>query len=268
MAQDSDRVWADSMSEAYERWLAPTVFRPFAVDLARRILVHAPKRVLEVAAGTGVLTRELVAMDAAGAVTATDLNDAMVEVGRRLAPGATWRRADAMALPFGAGEFDLVACQFGVMFFPDKPAAFAEARRVLSPAGRLVVNTWDTLDAHDFQAALVAGLERAFPDDPPTFMVSVPHGYADVDAVVSDIRAGGFDDVVVESVTLEGHAVSAAAVATGYLTGTPVRAEIESRGDLAATTAIVASEMEARLGSGSITGRMTAHVVEATPRRR
>ncbi|MEY2453134.1 MAG: hypothetical protein QOD92_2708 [Acidimicrobiaceae bacterium] len=267
MSRETERLWVDSMPEAYERWLAPTVFHPFAVDLARRAVAHTPTRILELAAGTGVLTRELVAMDSAAALTATDLNVAMVDLGLRRAPGAAWRQADAMDLPFGAGEFDLIACQFGVMFFPDKPAAFEEARRVLSADGTLLVSTWATIDTHDFQAALVAGLERAFPDDPPTFMVSVPHGYADVDVVVADLRAGGFEDVAVESVTLEGRATSAAVVAAGYCAGTPLRPEIEARGDLAAATAVVATEMEARLGSGPVTGRMTAHVFEATPRR-
>jgi SAM-dependent methyltransferase len=246
--------------------VAPTVFQPFGVDLARRVSAHAPARVLELAAGTGVLTRELVAVLGAAEVTATDLNDAMVDFGRSRTPGA-WQRADAMDLPFSDGEFDLVACQFGAMFFPDKPAAFAEVRRVLTPDGTFVLNTWATVDTHDFQAALVAGLERAFPEDPPTFMVSVPHGYADVDVVITDLRAGGLDCVAVESVTLEGRASSAAGVATGYCTGTPLRPEIEARGDLATITAVVAREMEARLGAGAVTGRMTANVFEATPAR-
>ncbi|MEY2420674.1 MAG: hypothetical protein QOI95_741 [Acidimicrobiaceae bacterium] len=265
MADETDRLWVGSMPEAYERWLVPTVFQPFAVDLARRAASRAPRRILELAAGTGVLTRELVASIGSADVTATDFNDAMVQLGRERVPGAAWQQADAMELPFGRDEFDLIACQFGVMFFPDKHSAFAQAHRVLTPDGTLLVSTWSTLETHDFQDALVAGLERAFPQDAPTFMVSVPHGYADLDVVVADVAAAGFRCVVAESVTLDGRAASAADVATGYCTGTPLRAEIEARGDLAATTAIVAQEMEARLGAGSVTGHMTAHVVEAVP---
>ena len=115
----------------------------------------------------------------------------MVEFGRRQVPEATWQRADALDLPYDADRFDVVACQFGVMFFPDKPAAFAEARRVLGPEGSLVFSTWATVDRHDFAAALVAGLERAFPDDPPPFLAAVPYGYADLDIVLADVRAGG-----------------------------------------------------------------------------
>jgi SAM-dependent methyltransferase len=265
VADETERVWVDSMPEAYERLLAPTMFHPFAVDLARRVAARAPDRVLELAAGTGVLTRELLAAVASAQVTATDLNDAMVDFGRQQAPGAEWRQADAMALPFDAEDFDLIACQFGVMFFPDKPAAFAEARRVLTAEGKVLVSTWGPIDTHDFGAALVAGLERAFPHDPPTFVVSIPHGYADLDIVVGDLRAGGLNCLTVESVTLEGHAASVADIAVGYCTGTPLRAAIEARGDLATTTAVVASEMETRLGAGAVTGKMTAHVIEATP---
>lgn len=169
-----------------------------------------------------------------------------------------------MDLPFADAQFDLVACQFGAMFFPGKHAAFAEIRRVLVDGGAFVMNVWDTLDKHDFQAALVAGVHSAFPDDPPTFMESLPHGCADVDAVVADLAAAGFQAVTVDSVTLQGPA-SARQLAEGYCRGTPVRAEIEARGELTAATDVVAQEMERRLGTGGVTGRMTAWVVEARP---
>ena len=253
------------MPEAYEKWLAPAVFRPFAVDLARRVADRSPRRVLELAAGTGVLTRELVTAAPSASVTATDFNPAMVDYGRQRVPAAEWRQADAMALPYGAAEFDLVVCQFGVMFFPDKRLAFTEARRVLTPGGTLLMSTWATVDTHDFQAALVAGLERVFPADPPSFMVSVPHGYSDPEVAAADLRAGGMECVGVDTVTLEGQAASAAELATGFCTGTPLRAEIEARGDLAATTLVIGREMEARLGSGPVTGRMRAHLIEARP---
>jgi SAM-dependent methyltransferase len=213
------------------------------------------------------LTAELLGVLPFAAVTATDLNLAMVELGRRRAPGATWREADATSLPFEDASFDLVACQFGVMFFPDKRVAFAEACRVLAADGALLVSAWDTLDTHDFEAAVQAGLRRVFPQDPPTFLQSTPHGYADVDLIVADMIAGGLRCEAVESVTLEGHAASAADVAIGYCEGTPLRAEIEARGALATATAVVADELAKRLGPGAITGKMTAHVIEAVPSR-
>jgi SAM-dependent methyltransferase len=262
MAGGADRVWVDAMPAAYDRWLVPPVFRPFAVDLATRVAAHAPGSVLELAAGTGVLTREL--LPVARAVTATDLNAAMVDLGRDAVPGAEWQQADAARLPFGEGAFEVVACQFGVMFFPDKPAAFAEARRVLVPGGRLVLNTWAPLATHVFQQALVDALERVFPDDPPTFMAAVPHGYADVEVLVADLRTGGLHDAETTTVTLEGRAGSAAGLGVGYCTGTPLRAQIEARGDLGTATAAVARAMTAELGEGPVVGTMAAVVVEAT----
>jgi SAM-dependent methyltransferase len=255
-----------AMPEAYERWLAPAVFHPFALDLAQRAARLTPRRVLEIAAGTGVLTRELVAAIPAAEVTATDLNAAMVEFGSRQVAGAAWQQADAQRLPFDDRRFDLVVCQFGVMFFPDKPAAFREARRVLTPHGRLLFSTWSTVDTHDFAAALVAGVERAFPDDPPTFMTAVPHGYSDLGQAAVDLAAGGLECVSTEPVTLDGQAGSATDVAAGFCTGTPLRMAIEERGDLMASTAVVSEEMRARLGDGPVTAKMTAYVVEAQPR--
>jgi SAM-dependent methyltransferase len=265
MAREQDRLWVGSMPEAYDRWLAPSVFRPFAQELARRAARLAPRKALELAAGTGVLTTELLTALPAADVTATDLNTAMVEFGSRQAPGAEWRQADALDLPFGDGEFDLVACQFGVMFFPDKPAAFAQVRRVLAPGGTLLFTTWGHVAMHGFAAALVAGIERAYPEDPPTFMVTVPHGYFDLDQVAADLAAGGMGDFSAEAVTLDGDAASAADVAAGFCAGTPLRMEMAARGDLAEGAHVVAEEMTARLGDGPVTAPMTAYVVEARP---
>src|SRR5215469_10044434 len=128
---DQDRLWSGSMPQAYERWLAPAMFQPFAIDLAQRAARFAPGRLLEIAAGTGVLTRQLVTAIPAAQVTATDLNAAMVEFGSRRVPLAAWQQADALRLPFEDQAFDLIACQFGVMFFPDRPVAFREMQRVL-----------------------------------------------------------------------------------------------------------------------------------------
>jgi len=254
------------MPAAYDRYLVRTIFAPFAADLARRAVALRPGRVLELAAGTGALTVELVASLPGAAVTATDLNAAMVEYGAGKVPSAAWRTADATELPFADAGFDLVVCQFGVMFFPDKGAAFAEAARVLGGEGRFLFNTWATVEEHDFAAALSAALERVLPADVPAFVVAVPHGYSDPDTVVADLAAGGMECVAHERIVAIGQAGSAAELAVGFCTGTPLRAALEARGDLDAITAEVAREMEARLGPGPVTGRMAAHVFEARPR--
>jgi len=253
------------MPAAYDRWLGPAVFAPFAVDLAARAARREPTRMLEIAAGTGVLTRELIRALPAAELTATDLNAAMVELGSQRVPSARWEQADAARLPYPDEHFDLVVCQFGVMFFPDKPVAFAEVRRILRPGGRFVFNTWGSVDTHGFAAALVAGLERAFPGDAPSFLVAVPHGYADPARVMSDLAAGGLEHVSADQVILEGHTASVTDVAAGFCTGTPLRAGIEARSDLVATISIVSDEMLKRLGPGPVTAQMTAHVFEARP---
>lgn len=181
---------------------------------------------------------------------------------REREPRATWRQADATRLPFDDGSFDVVACQFGAVFFPDKVAAFAEARRVLAPGGVFALNVWGALGEHDFQAALFDAAEDAVPGTPARFMRSVVHGYAGADVIAGDLRAAGFHRVRTEAVTLEGRAGSVADLAAGYCTGTPMRAELEAQGDLDVVVA-VAERLEARFGSGPDTGSMTALAVEA-----
>jgi SAM-dependent methyltransferase len=251
------------MADAYDRFLGPSVFHPFAVDLARRLSTLAPRRILELAAGTGLVTAEVTARLPESELVATDLNPAMVQYGARRAPAAIWQQADAGQLPFGDHQFDAVICQFGVMFFPDKPAAFAEACRVLEPGGRLLFTTWATVDTHEFADSLLAALRTTFPTDPPTFIVSVPHGYAAPEEVEADLTAGGLISEGWESLTLQSTAASAADLAVGFCEGTPIRAEIERRGELAATTRCVSRLMTARLGDGAVRGSMTAFVFQA-----
>jgi SAM-dependent methyltransferase len=250
------------MAEAYDAGLGPTFFAPFAADLAARAARFAPSRILEVAAGSGIATAALVRALPEAEVVATDLSPVMVELGSARVPSATWRVADGLHLPFDDAEFDLVACQFGVMFFPDRRAGFAELHRVLRPGGTLLCSTWGALAEHDFGAATGVALERVFPDDTPQFL-RLPHGYDDHEQIRADVASGGFAEVDLETVTLEGVAPSAAAVAHGFCAGSPLRAELLERGDLDELTARITTEMTSVLGTGPVTGRMTAHVVTA-----
>jgi hypothetical protein len=136
---------------------------------------------------------------------------------------------------------------------------------VLTLDGTFLFNAWSTLATHEFEAAFMVALGQIFPADPPTFLARTPHGYADPDRIVADLLAGGLRCTETHTLTFQGRAESVAGLATGYCTGTPVRAEIVDRGDLTTTTATVVRELEAKLGSGPITVGMTAHVVEATP---
>ncbi|MEU1339163.1 class I SAM-dependent methyltransferase [Streptomyces sp. NPDC005827] len=251
------------MPEAYDRHLVPVFFRPFAADLAARAAALRPRTVLELAAGTGALTSALLDAVPTASVTATDLNEAMVIAGSAREPRAHWRQADAQELPFEDGGFDLVLCQFGVMFFPDRPTAYAEVRRVLAPRGRFLFNSWGPLATHGFGAAFQAALEQSMPGGAPTFLPDVPHGYADPAVVAADLAAAGLALATAEEVTLEGVAESAASVATGFLTGTPVSAAVQAREDAQALQLAVTRRMTDRLGAGPVTASMTATVYTA-----
>jgi SAM-dependent methyltransferase len=261
---DDDVRWVGSMPEVYERCLVPPVFLPFARELARRAAGLGPARVLELAAGTGVVTRELLAARPEVEVTATDLNEAMVTLAAQRVPGATWQVADAARLPFPDAAFDLVVCGFGVMFLPDRPAAYAEVARVLTPGGRFLFTTWHTLTAHGFERPLTRALEQLFPGDAPTFLEAIPHGYANTARVADDLRAGGLDVVAIDTITLEGRADGAEQIAVGYGTGSPMRAELARHGDLDDTVTRITAALTELVGLGPITASMTAHVVEAT----
>jgi SAM-dependent methyltransferase len=266
-APATDRVFAGSIPELYDTYFVPLIFEPYAADLATRLRARPITRLLEIAAGTGVVTRALAAaLPASVPIVATDLNPAMLE--RAAAVGAArpveWRQADAMQLPFPDGSFDAVVCQFGVMFFPDKPKAFAEARRVLRPGGVFVFNVWDRIADNEFTDVATTALEPLFPTDPPRFMARTPHGYHDTATIVRDLAAGGFTaPPAIETVTARSRAASARIAAMAICEGTPLRGEIEARdpAGLQAATDAAEQALIRRFGSGAIDGKIQAHVV-------
>jgi SAM-dependent methyltransferase len=260
----SDAVWSDSMPEVYDRCLGPALFQPFAVDLARRAAALKPSRVLELAAGTGVATAELVRALPSAAITATDLNPAMVAWAGERVPGPDWSTADAQRLDFADRAFDLVVCQFGVMFFPDQAAAVAEIGRVLVPGGAFVFTVWDTIEGSAFPSAVASALAAVLPVDPPDFLTRVPHGYADADRIRADVEAGGLQVAAIERVTLRGQAPSAQVLADGFCRGTPLRFALQARGSLEALTSEIGAELTRALGAGPVESDLLAITVTAT----
>jgi SAM-dependent methyltransferase len=249
--------------------MVPLIFEPYAVDLAQRVAACKPSRVLEIAAGTGVVTRHLANTLPSGvAIVATDLNQPMLE--HAAAVGTTrpveWRQADAMQLPFPDGAFDVVACQFGAMFFPDKARAFAEAGRVLRPEGHFIFNVWDRIERNEFAATVTSALAAMFPVDPPRFMARVPHGYHDRAVVEADLVRGGFTRSC-EFVTLaaRSRAASAQIPAVAYCQGTPLRGEIEAHdaSRLAEATDMTAAAIASKFGHAAVEGGIQAHIVSA-----
>src|SRR5581483_3128450 len=251
----------------YDRYLGPLLFEPYAADLAARARKLAPKRILEIAAGTGIVTRALAQALPESEIVATDLNAAMLEhAARRIdAANVRWRPCNAQELPFGDGEFDLVVCQFGVMFFPERRRAYAEARRVLRPGGQYLFNVWDRIEANEVAALATSGVATVFPADPPRFLPRTPHGYYDLATIAEELAAGGFPRPRTETLEKRSRAPTARDVAIGICQGTPLRNEIEARDPaaLGRATDAAAASIAARLGPGPIDGKIQAIVISA-----
>jgi ubiquinone/menaquinone biosynthesis C-methylase UbiE len=264
-----DTVFSGSIASLYDRYLGPLIFEPYAEDLARRLSALGPERVLETAAGTGIVTRALERSLAPGAsIVATDLNQPMLDhAAERISSNrVSWQKVDAQALPFPDGAFDAVVCQFGVMFFPDKQQAYREARRVLRPGGHFIFNVWDSIEHNEFADLVTAAVADLFADDPPRFLARTPHGYHDQHAVIAELRSAGFVNVTTEPLTRRSVAPSCRDPAIGYCQGTPLRNEIEARdaNRLVEATEAAASKISVRFGNGPVDGMIQAHVITAS----
>ncbi|GAC1542371.1 MAG: methyltransferase domain-containing protein [Candidatus Velthaea sp.] len=264
----TDANFSGSIPELYDRYLGPLLFEPYARDLTARVSALGAAHVLEIAAGTGVVTRLLAAAVTPGThIVATDLNAGMIGLAAAREPSANirWLRADAMALPFGDAEFDTAVCQFGVMFFPDMERSFREVRRVLVPGGTYLFNVWRDLAHNDVARIVARAAADSFPADPPGFIARTPHGHADPGAITGALKRAGFDEIIYETLELRSRARSWHDCALGLTQGTPLRAEIEARDAkrLAEVAASAAALGEAEFGTGPVDVGMSAHVFTA-----
>jgi ubiquinone/menaquinone biosynthesis C-methylase UbiE len=267
----TDKVFVGSVAKLYDEYLVPLIFSVYADDLARRIAALSPSDLLEIAAGTGAVTRAVAALLPSDArYVATDLNEPMLAVARQRQaddPRMSWRQADALALPFDNAAFDVVCCQFGAMFFPDRSKGYAEAKRVLRPNGTYLFNVWDNIADNVFADDATVTLGKVFPDNPPLFMARTPHGYHDKAVIKADLERAGFRDISIETKSAMSRAPSAEYVAIAYCQGTPLRGEIETRdaSKLEAATDAVAEAIRKRHGSGPVEAKIQALVISARP---
>jgi ubiquinone/menaquinone biosynthesis C-methylase UbiE len=265
----TDSLFAGSIPEVYERLLVPMLFEPYARDLAERVARVEPLEVLETAAGTGALTRALAStLSARARIVVTDLNQPMLSFGAGATAASeriTRRQADALALPFADGTFDVVVCQFGVMFFPDKLQGYREARRVLKRGGHFLFNVWDRIEENEFAAVVQDALAPLFPADPPRFMERTPHGYHDLEQIRAQLKQAGFTGLTLQTRSQISRSPSAQEAAHAFCQGTPLRNQIETRDParLAEATQAAARALTQRFGEGPLEGGMRAHVIGA-----
>ena len=263
----TDIAFSGSIPALYDRYLVPMLFEPYARDLAQRVAASAPRDILETAAGTGVVTAFLASALPEARITATDLNQAMLDVAaeRVRSPNVRFQAADAQALPFADESFDAIACQFGVMFLPDRVAAYREACRLLRPGGVFLFNAWDRIARNRGSDLLVQAVASIFPDDPDAFFRRVPFSYHDVTRIEADLDAAGFETIEIETDEMRSRAPSARAAAIGLCQGTPLRNEIELHGPgaLERATDAAAAALAVLEGPDGLDALMSAHVARA-----
>ncbi len=264
----TDTVFAGSIPAVYDRYMVPLIFRPYADEIVSRASVIAPTRILETAAGTGVVTEALHEALPDAEIVATDLNAPMLEQAQRRvnASNVRFRPADALDLPFGDGEFDLIACQFGIMFYPDKVRGNAEARRVLRDGGKYLLATWDMVERNLATVTAGRAVAELFPGEAARFYERVPFRYHDRAVIEQDLRSAGFNEIEFETVELRSRAASARDAAIALVQGTPMRADIEQIAPGALGRATDAAEDALRMfeGADGFDAPMSAHIVTAT----
>ncbi|WP_165954406.1 class I SAM-dependent methyltransferase [Seongchinamella unica] len=251
MSQHAAR-FTGSIPENYDLYLGPRIFVGFAEDLARRVLELQPDKVLELAAGTGILTRRLRdVLPAACTITATDLNPPMLEISRgkfQGNEGVEFKAADAMHLPFIESDFDVATSQFGVMFFPDKQRSYEEVFRTLRAGGHYIFNVWGPMDSNPFAKIAHETVASFYPEDPPGFY-KVPFGYNDPVSIENSLNEAGFSGIEIEKVEISSSIPSASDFARGLVYGNPLHEEIILRGGQPdSLCSAIAAALEQHLG--------------------
>jgi SAM-dependent methyltransferase len=266
--QGPGNAFTADIAGVYESALVPLIFDTYAQDLAFRVSNLGPSSVLEVACGTGVVTRALAGVLPEGcAITATDVSSAMIAEGMRVgtARPVSWQQADVGTLPFADGAFDVVVCQFGVMFFPDIPGAYREIGRVLGPGGTFLFNLWNDIGDNEFADVVTEAMNGHFPHDPPTFLAKTPLGHGGGAEIEVDLRRAGFGECLITPRDDVSVAPNPRLPAVAYCQGTPLRSEILARDPegLEEATRVAAEALRTHFGDGPLEGRISGVVVSA-----
>ena len=264
----NNAAFVGSIPENYDQHLGPVLFEPYATDLASRVNVPPKASVLEIACGTGIVTRHLRdSIPADARLTATDLNQAMMDyAAQKFRPeeNVAWKQADATDLPFPDQSFDTVVCQFGLMFFPDKPNAAAEVYRVLKPGGAFLFNVWDDIEVNDLARTAHAIILKFFPENPPDFY-DVPFSFHEHQAIKSLLFGAGFHEIELFVIPHTSVIHSARDVAHGLIHGNPVITAIKERDEskAPAVEAALAAAISNQFRDSPVKARMQALVCTA-----
>ena len=262
----AEATFTGSIPENYDQYLGPLLMSPFGRNLVNRIPTTGVKDVLELACGTGIVTkllRERLPSDIR--LVATDLSQGMLDFAKKKTyeKSVEWKVADASALPFKDESFDVVVSQFGVMFFPEKAQSMQEIFRVLRPGGRVLFNVWDKIEHNDFAKIANNIIEKMFDSDPPPFY-KIPFGFYDHLEIRTLLRNAGFHDIALTTVELKVQADPLHA-AKGFVEGNPIADEIKDRlsTDISEATGRVERAIASELGQKIAKGVGQAIIVGA-----
>jgi len=225
--------FSGSIPEHYDSCLGPAWFDKFAADLAARLAAKPPGDVLEIACGTGIVTKRLRGrLDRSVRLVATDISKAMLDYARAKvgAPGIEWREADACRLPFEDASFSAAVCAFGVMFVPDKAAAFCEARRVLQKGASFLFNVWDRIEENPHAQSNSELFEALFPGDAEMQFTRITYGMHDPALLRQLLDQANFRAVRIETKRIDVQSPDARTIAIGQIRGSPRSLLIEKRG--------------------------------------
>jgi ubiquinone/menaquinone biosynthesis C-methylase UbiE len=264
----NNAAFVGDIPENYDRYLGSVLFDPYAEDLVSRLSVPERATVMELACGTGIVTRRLrEKLGPHAKLVATDLNHAMLDYAKRKfeeSAAVEWKQADATDLQFPDQMFDAVVCQFGVMFFPDKEQAARETYRVLKLGGSFLFSVWDAIELNDLPNVAHSIVSGYFQDNPPDFY-QVPFSFYDHDRIKSLLTGAGFREIQLSIVSKQAISPSARDAAHGLLHGNPIVVAIKERDEskLAEIEAAVAAKLAADFGAAPVRGRMQATVCRA-----
>jgi SAM-dependent methyltransferase len=250
----------------YNDCLGPIWFDPYAADLVQRLPKDPPGDVLEIACGTGIVTRKLrERLNPSRRLVATDLSKAMLDYARAnldAQKGIEWREADALKLPFEHKAFAAVVCGFGIMFVPDRRAALREARRVLTEGGILLFNVWDRIEENPHALANAQAIEALFPGD-AEMRFRLPYDMHDASVLRGLLADSGFRDTRIETKRIPIEGADARNLATGQIRGTPRSALIQKRGVSLDLVIEKVADALTRAGGNPYSGHAQAVIVEA-----